>query len=145
MVEYRRLLPALVKAGLPAYAVDVIGWGFTDAGFAADPSILLGPEQKRKHLYAFWKEKVRVHWSKWFYEIALQPMRRFYLSALNGFPTVKCPAMQIKKPMVVAGVSLGGAVALDFAVSHPEAVSKLVLVDAQVSCGCLAKYAQLIL
>ena len=41
-------------------------------------------------------------------------------------------ALQINRPMVVAGVSLGGAVALDFAVSHPEAVVKLVLVDAQV-------------
>ena len=41
-------------------------------------------------------------------------------------------ALQINRPMVVAGVSLGGAVALDFAVSHPEAVEKLVLVDAQV-------------
>lgn len=58
VVEYRRLLPALIKAGLPAYAVDVIGWGFTEAGFAADPSPILGPEQKREHLYAFWKEKV---------------------------------------------------------------------------------------
>ena len=55
-----------------------------------------------------------------------------------------CAMLQIKRPMVVAGVSLGGAVALDFAVSHPEAVSKLVLVDAQVNCGCLGSHAQLI-
>ena len=34
------------------------------------------------------------------------------------------------EPVVVVGASLGGAVALDFAASHPEAVTGLVLVDA---------------
>lgn len=33
--------------------------------------------------------------------------------------------------MVVVGTSLGGAIAMDFAVEYPEAVEKLVLVDAQ--------------
>tara|TARA_B100000780_G_scaffold207815_1_gene148074 strand:- start:69 stop:212 length:144 start_codon:yes stop_codon:yes gene_type:complete len=31
---------------------------------------------------------------------------------------------------VLVGASLGGAVALDFATTHPEAVSKLILIDA---------------
>ena len=34
------------------------------------------------------------------------------------------------KPIHLVGTSMGGAVALDFATSHPEAVAKLVLVDA---------------
>ena len=34
------------------------------------------------------------------------------------------------EPVVVVGASLGGAVALDFAASHPEAVAGLVLLDA---------------
>jgi pimeloyl-ACP methyl ester carboxylesterase len=34
------------------------------------------------------------------------------------------------EPVVLVGTSLGGAVALDFAASHPEAVSELVLIDA---------------
>ena len=34
------------------------------------------------------------------------------------------------EPLVVVGTSLGGAVAIDFAVQHPECVSALVLVDA---------------
>lgn len=35
------------------------------------------------------------------------------------------------RPMVLVGASLGGAIALDFAHEFPEAVKKLVLIDAQ--------------
>jgi pimeloyl-ACP methyl ester carboxylesterase len=35
--------------------------------------------------------------------------------------------------MVLLGTSLGGCVALDFALAHPEAVEKLVLIDSQVN------------
>ncbi|KAG2706977.1 hypothetical protein I3760_05G127100 [Carya illinoinensis] len=38
----------------------------------------------------------------------------------------------IKKPMILVGPSLGAAVAIDFAVNHPEAVEKLILIDASV-------------
>eukprot|EP00624_Nannochloropsis_granulata_P002202 evm.model.NODE_21189_length_12066_cov_21.074921.2 len=36
------------------------------------------------------------------------------------------------KKMVLVGASLGGAAAVDFAYTYPEAVEKLVLIDAQV-------------
>jgi pimeloyl-ACP methyl ester carboxylesterase len=35
-----------------------------------------------------------------------------------------------RRPVVLVGASLGGAVAIDFATTHPEAVRKLVLIDA---------------
>ncbi|GAU47542.1 hypothetical protein TSUD_94470 [Trifolium subterraneum] len=38
----------------------------------------------------------------------------------------------IKKPMILVGPSLGSAVAIDFAINYPEAVEKLVLIDASV-------------
>lgn len=32
VLEFRRLLPKLASIGANAYAVDVLGWGFTDVG-----------------------------------------------------------------------------------------------------------------
>lgn len=37
--------------------------------------------------------------------------------------------------MALVGGSLGGAIALDFALAYPEAVEKVVLIDAQVKGG----------
>ncbi|PWA95100.1 alpha/beta-Hydrolases superfamily protein [Artemisia annua] len=38
----------------------------------------------------------------------------------------------IKRPMLLVGPSLGAAVAIDFAINHPEAVDKLILINASV-------------
>ncbi|CAI0463123.1 unnamed protein product [Linum tenue] len=38
----------------------------------------------------------------------------------------------IRKPVILVGPSLGAAIAIDFAVQYPEAVEKLVLIDASV-------------
>jgi len=43
----------------------------------------------------------------------------------------------IGRPMALVGGSLGGAIALDFALAYPEAVEKLVLIDAQVCVICV--------
>ena len=59
VLEFRRLFP-LLEARREAWAVDVAGWGFTDAGFAADPALPLGPLQKREHLFSFWQQQVPV-------------------------------------------------------------------------------------
>ncbi|KAL3149593.1 hypothetical protein ABBQ32_002363 [Trebouxia sp. C0010 RCD-2024] len=58
-LEFRRLLPLLEKK-LETWAVDLVGWGFSDSGAATRKDIQLGPQQKRDHLYAFWKEKVML-------------------------------------------------------------------------------------
>ena len=58
-LEFRRLLP-LLERSLEAWAVDLVGWGFTDSGAATQSNMKLGPKQKRDHLYAFWKEKVKI-------------------------------------------------------------------------------------
>ena len=45
----------------------------------------------------------------------------------------------IGTPVVLLGGSIGGAFAIDFALEHPDAVEKLVLVDPQVGySSCLA-------
>ncbi|GMH45055.1 hypothetical protein BSKO_13012 [Bryopsis sp. KO-2023] len=93
-LDFRRLKP-LLSEKLSTWAVDLIGWGFSDYEiFRDDGRTELGPKQKREHLYNFWKT-------------------------------------MIKRPMVLYGSSLGGAVAVDFALEHPEAVDSLVLQSAQ--------------
>lgn len=63
VLEYRRLYP-LLAAQRPVYAVDTVGWGFTDASFVADTwkasrtAVKLGPLQKREHLHAFHRQEV---------------------------------------------------------------------------------------
>ena len=61
-LEFRRLLP-LLEQSLETWAVDLVGWGFSNSGAASHSDMKLGPKQKRDHLYAFWKEKVRFSMS----------------------------------------------------------------------------------
>ncbi|CAN6470231.1 unnamed protein product [Victoria cruziana] len=90
-LEWRYTFPLLEGAGLEAWALDVLGWGFSDLEQLPPGDVV----SKREHLYQFWRS-------------------------------------HIKRPMVLVGPSLGAAIAIDFAVSHPEAVSELVLIDASV-------------
>ncbi len=59
VLEFRRLLP-LLEARRRTWAIDLVGWGFTDVSFGIDGDAPLGPVQKREHLFAFWKEQVRL-------------------------------------------------------------------------------------
>ncbi|KAJ7974317.1 alpha/beta-Hydrolases superfamily protein [Quillaja saponaria] len=100
-LEWRCIHPLLEEAGLEPWAVDVLGWGFSDLERLPPCNV----ESKRSHLYQLWKSYIR-------------------------------------RPIVLVGPSLGAAVAIDFAVNHPEAVEKLVLINASVyseGTGNLAK------
>lgn len=50
--------PFLDKAGVETWALDLLGNGFCASGLEGRPNAELGPEQRRQHLYAFWKQKV---------------------------------------------------------------------------------------
>ncbi|XP_022876963.1 uncharacterized protein LOC111395194 isoform X1 [Olea europaea var. sylvestris] len=90
-LEWRYMFPLLEEAGLETWAVDILGWGFSDLEKVRSFNVT----SKREHLYQFWKS-------------------------------------YIKRPMTLVGPSLGAAVAIDFVVNYPEAVDKLVFIDASV-------------
>ncbi|KAJ0973978.1 hypothetical protein J5N97_015943 [Dioscorea zingiberensis] len=90
-LEWRYTYPLLENAGLETWAVDVLGWGFSDL----EPLPACSVGAKREHLYQLWRS-------------------------------------YIDRPMVLVGPSLGAAVAIDFAANYPEAVTKLVLIDASI-------------
>ncbi|XP_027100196.1 uncharacterized protein LOC113752887 isoform X1 [Coffea eugenioides] len=100
-LEWRYTLPLLEQAGLETWAIDILGWGFSDLKRLPPCDVA----SKRDHLHKFWSS-------------------------------------YINRPMTIVGPSLGAAVAIDFAVRYPEAVDKLILVDASVyaeGTGDLAK------
>lgn len=87
VLEFRRLLP-LLSGDNETWAVDLLGFGFTDrlSGIAYSPTAI------KTHLYYFWKSL-------------------------------------INQPVILVGASMGGATAIDFTLTYPEVVKKLVLVD----------------
>ncbi|MGF1458670.1 MAG: alpha/beta fold hydrolase [Leptolyngbyaceae cyanobacterium] len=87
LFEFRRLLPQLA-AYRSTWAVDLLGFGFTDRTIVRD----ITPTAIKQHLYGFWQQA-------------------------------------IAQPVVLVGASMGGAAAIDFALTHPEVVERLVLLD----------------
>jgi pimeloyl-ACP methyl ester carboxylesterase len=87
VLEFRRLLPLLAEK-TQAWAVDLLGFGFTERL----DNLEVSTAAIRQHLYGFW-------------QIAIQ------------------------QPVILVGASMGGAAAIDFALTFPEAVEKLVLID----------------
>ncbi|MDJ0515181.1 MAG: alpha/beta hydrolase [Trichodesmium sp. MO_231.B1] len=85
--EYRRLLP-LLAAQNQTFAVDLLGFGFTDRL----ANLKINPGAIATHLYYFWKSL-------------------------------------IDRPVILVGASMGGAAAIDFTLTYPEVVKKLVLID----------------
>ncbi|MEG4393267.1 alpha/beta hydrolase [Microcoleus sp. BROC3] len=87
LFEFRRLLP-LLAAENETWAVDLLGFGFTERG----AGLAFSQKAIATHLYYFWKTL-------------------------------------ISQPVILVGASMGGAAAIDFTLTHPEAVKKLVLID----------------
>ncbi|KNA19887.1 hypothetical protein SOVF_057140 isoform B [Spinacia oleracea] len=83
-LEWRCVYPLLEEAGAECWAVDILGWGFSNLEQLPPCDV----ESKRDHLYKFWK-------------------------------------LYIKRPVVLVGPSLGAAIAIDFAVNHPESLALL--------------------
>lgn len=83
--EFRRLLP-LLAAQVPTYAVDLLGFGFTER------KLPITPARIKTHLYSFWQTL-------------------------------------IKQPIILVGASMGGAAAIDFTLTYPDVVYKLILID----------------
>ncbi|MGB3758001.1 MAG: alpha/beta hydrolase [Rivularia sp. (in: cyanobacteria)] len=87
LLEFRLLIP-LLAAKNETWAVDLLGFGFTERL----KNINYSPASIKTHLYHFWKT-------------------------------------QIKQPVILVGASMGGATAIDFTLSYPDCVEKLVLIN----------------
>ncbi|CAN1314081.1 Uncharacterized hydrolase YugF [Linum perenne] len=112
-LEWRYTFPQLEAAGLEAWAVDVLGWGFSDLEKLPPCNV----QTKREHLYQVLDHELQL-WKS-----------------------------HIRRPVILVGPSLGAAIAIDFAAHHPEAVEKLVLIDASVyaeGTGDLAKLPRIV-
>ncbi len=86
-LEFRRIVP-LIAASRQVYAIDLLGFGFTERL----PNCPFSTASIGTHLYATWQTL-------------------------------------IQQPMILIGVSMGGAAAIEFTLNHPEAVHQLILID----------------
>jgi pimeloyl-ACP methyl ester carboxylesterase len=89
--EFRRLLP-LLASQQQTWAVDLLGFGFTERHLENQLAVAFSPTAIKTHLYYTWKTL-------------------------------------IGQPVVLVGASMGGAAAIDFALTYPDAVRQLVLID----------------
>lgn len=87
VLEFRRLLP-LIAAKREVWAIDLLGFGFTERL----PNCPFSRASIDIHLYATWQQL-------------------------------------IARPIILVGVSMGGAAAIEFTLAHPEVVHKLILID----------------
>jgi pimeloyl-ACP methyl ester carboxylesterase len=85
--EFRRLLP-LLASRFQVWAVDLLGFGFTERTLTPD----ISPTAIKHHLHCFIEQA-------------------------------------IAQPVILAGASMGGAAAIDFALTYPDWVTRLVLID----------------
>ena len=107
-LEWRLVMRPLLEAGVDCVAVDWYSGGWTDRA----------PLNARLQDQAQAQQEQRLQGDVQPWTLVRQHLHAFWAQQLEG------------RPVVLVGASLGGAVALDFATTHPEAVTKLVLIDA---------------
>nr|GLL18744.1 uncharacterized protein LOC109180445 [Ipomoea trifida] len=125
-LEWRRTYPLLEDTGVEAWAIDILGWGFSDLGFVFVPCF-----------YFLLKDSAYfgvplVCFSSLCSFLAITERRPTCDAASKRYHLYQLWKSYIKRPMILVGPSLGAAVAIDFAVNFPEAVHKLVLINASV-------------
>ncbi|KHN29994.1 Abhydrolase domain-containing protein 4 [Glycine soja] len=54
-LEWRYVLPLLEESGIETWAIDILGWGFSDLGKLPPCDVV----SKRDHFYQFWKSYIR--------------------------------------------------------------------------------------
>ena len=59
-LEFRLLLLLLEEPGAEAWAVDLVGWGLTEAGIVPGSKQVIGAAERRQHLLEFCKQKVCI-------------------------------------------------------------------------------------
>ncbi|XP_027077861.2 alpha/beta hydrolase domain-containing protein VTE7-like isoform X1 [Coffea arabica] len=99
-LEWRCTYPLLEDAALETWAIDILGWGFSDLDF------LPAMRHPKDIIFTRCFGKITSWMLLW--------------------------RTHIKRPMILVGPSLGAAVAIDFAINFPEAVDKLILINASV-------------
>ncbi|KAG5068220.1 hypothetical protein JHK85_000597 [Glycine max] len=125
-LEWRYVLPLLEESGIETWAIDILGWGFSDLEKLPPCDVV----SKRDHFYQ------------------ISSTLRIEPDNVGLYNTPPCLPEQfwksyIRRPMILVGPSLGSAVAIDFAVNYPEAVKKLVLIGASVYAEGTGKLATL--
>ena len=121
-LEWRFLMPRLAALGVETVAVDWWSGGFTER----EPMLraldgrcpATGKLLRRASRRAASSDGPARAASVRPWDLVRQHLHAFWEAQLGA------------EPVILVGASLGGAVALDFAASHPEAVAGLVLLDA---------------
>ena len=155
-LEWRLVMRPLLEAGIDCVALDWYSGGWTDrlplnARLQRAADALPEEYQKgggevtpwaivRQHLQAFWAQELEgrqlvvVSSSRSSRSSSSSSIRTSTSTSTSTGSTTSPYGTTTRlhgcRPVVLVGASLGGAVALDFATTHPGAVSKLILIDA---------------
>ena len=110
LFEFRRLIPELAEQ-FQVWAVDLLGFGFCDRASVDSSNRASVDSSNRADLSN------------------PQAIPQINPDLIKQHLLAFCQRI-IGQPVVLIGASMGGGAAIDFAVSHPEQVKQLILIDA---------------